>query len=112
MLPTKRKSAMPECPRITKEKKVKLESTIDCTQEEQLLKISEVVSISKKKVYPFWTESIQEKSKNLLSCTTTYCEDLVLNSWNSSAQRLLAGSWFPVKLTEVNKQSTVNSLKS
>jgi hypothetical protein len=42
----------------------------------------------------------------------TDCEDLVLNSWNSSAKRLLAGLWFTVKLTEVNKQSPVNSLKS
>jgi hypothetical protein len=35
----------------------------------------------------------------------TDCEDLVLSSWNSSAKKLLAGSWFTVKLTEVNKQS-------
>jgi hypothetical protein len=42
----------------------------------------------------------------------TDCEDLVLNSWNSSAKRLLAGSWFTAKLTDVNKQSPVNSLKS
>jgi hypothetical protein len=42
----------------------------------------------------------------------TDCEDLVLNSWNSSVKRLLAGSWFTVQLTEVNKQSPVNSLKS
>jgi hypothetical protein len=37
---------------------------------------------------------------------------LVLNFWNSSAKRLLAGLWITVKLTEVNKQSLVNSLKS
>jgi hypothetical protein len=37
---------------------------------------------------------------------------LVLNSWNSSAKRLLAGSWFTAKLTEVNKQSPINFLKS
>jgi hypothetical protein len=42
----------------------------------------------------------------------TDCEDLVLNSWNPSAKSLLAGPWFTVKLTEVNKQSPVNSLKS
>jgi hypothetical protein len=42
----------------------------------------------------------------------TDCEDLVLNSWDSSAKKLLAGSWFSAKLTEVNKQSPVNSLKS
>jgi hypothetical protein len=47
-----------------------------------------------------------------LSYTSTDCEDLVLDFWNSSAKRLLAGLWFTVKLTEVNKQSLVNSLKS
>jgi hypothetical protein len=35
-----------------------------------------------------------------------------LDSWNSSAKKLVAGSWFTAKLTEVNKQSPVNSLKS
>jgi hypothetical protein len=104
---------MPDCPQITEEKRVKLESSIDSTQEQQSSKISEVDSISEKKgLYPFWSESIQEKSKKLLSCTMTDCEDLVLNSWNSSPKRLLAGSWFTVKLTEVNKQSPVSSLKS
>jgi hypothetical protein len=49
MFPTKRKSAMPDCPQITKEKRVKLESSIDYTQEQQLLKISEVDLISKEK---------------------------------------------------------------
>jgi hypothetical protein len=43
-------------------------------------------------LYPFWSKSIQEKSKNLLPCTMTDCEDLVLDSCNSSAKRLLAGS--------------------
>jgi hypothetical protein len=33
MLPTKIKSAMPDCPQITEEKRVKLESSIDSTQE-------------------------------------------------------------------------------
>jgi hypothetical protein len=113
MLPTKRKSAMPDCPQITEEKRVKLGSSIDSTQEQQSSKISGVDSTSVKKgLYPFWSKSIQEKSKKLLSCTTTDCEDLVLNSWNSSAKRLLAGSWFTAKLTEVNKQSPMNSLKS
>jgi hypothetical protein len=112
MLPTKRKS-MPNSPQITKEKRVKLESSIDSTQEQQSLNIPEVDSnLEKKSLYPFWIESIQENSKKLLSCTWTDCEDLVLNSWNSSAKRLLAGSWFTVKLTEMNKQSPVNSLKS
>jgi hypothetical protein len=113
MLPTKRKSAMPDCPQITEEKRVKLGSSIDSTQEQQSSKISEVDSNSEKKgLYPFWSKSIQEKSKKLLSCTSTDCEDLVLNSWSSSAKKLLAGSWFTAKLTEVNKQSPVNSLKS
>jgi putative transposase len=103
---------MPDCPQITEEKRVKLGSSIDSTQEQQSLNIPGVDSISEKKgLYPFWSKSIQEKSKKLLSCTTTDCEDLVLSSWNSSAKRLLAGSWFIVKLTEVSKQSPVNSLK-
>jgi hypothetical protein len=113
MLPTKRKSAIPDCPQITEEKRVKLESSIDSIQEQQSSKISEVGSIlEKKSLYPFWTEFIQEKSKKLLSCTMTDCEGLILNSWNSFAKKLLAGSWFTAKLTEVNKQSSVNSLKS
>jgi hypothetical protein len=104
---------MPDCPQITEEKRVKLGSSIDSTQEQQLSKISEVDSTSEKKgLHPFWSESIQEKSKKLLSCTSTDCEDLVLDSWSSSAKKLLAGSWFTAKLTEVNKQSSVNSLKS
>jgi hypothetical protein len=37
---------------------------------------------------------------------------LVLDSWNSSAKKLLAGSWFTAKLTELNKQSPMDSLKS
>jgi hypothetical protein len=49
MLPTKRKSAMPDCPQITKEKRVKLGSSIDSTQEQQSLNIPEVDSISEKK---------------------------------------------------------------
>jgi hypothetical protein len=54
MLPTKRKSAMSDCPQITKEKRVKLEFLIDFTQEQKPSKISEVDSISKKKsLYSF-----------------------------------------------------------
>jgi hypothetical protein len=48
ILPTKRKYAMPDCPQITKEKRVKLGFSIDSTQEQQSLNISEVDSISKK----------------------------------------------------------------
>jgi hypothetical protein len=113
MLPTKRKSAMSDCPQITKEKRVKLESSRDPTQEQQSSKILEVDSILEKKgLYPFRTKSIQENPKKLLPCTMTDCKDLVLNSWNSSEKRLLAGSWFTAKLTKVNKQLPVNSLKS
>jgi hypothetical protein len=113
MLPTKRKSAMPDCSQITKEKKVKLGSSIDCTQEQKSSNISEVDSISKKKRFyiPFGPSLFRRSQKKLLCCTTTDCEDLVLDSWNSSAKRLLAGSWFTVKLTEVNKQPLMNSLK-
>jgi hypothetical protein len=112
MLPTKGKSAILDCPQINKEKRVKLESSIHSTQEQKSLNIPVVDSISKKKIYPFWIKSIQEKSKKLLSCIMTDCEDLVLNSWNLSAKRLLAESWFTAKLTEVNKQAPVKSLKS
>jgi predicted site-specific integrase-resolvase len=45
------------------------------------------LNFKKKGLYPFWTESIQEKSRKLLSCTMTDCEDLVLDSWNSSAKK-------------------------
>jgi hypothetical protein len=103
---------MPDCRQITEEKRVKLGSSIDSTQEQQSLNIPEVDSTSKKKsLYPFWSKSIQEKSKKLLSCTSTDCEYLVLDSWSSSAKKLLARSWFTAKLTEVNKQSPANSLK-
>jgi hypothetical protein len=113
MLPKKRKSAMPDSPQITEGKRVKFGFSIDSIQEQQSSKVSKVGSTSEKKdLYPFWSEYIQEKSKKLLSCTSTDCEDLVLDSWNSSAKKLLAGSWFTAKLTEVNKQSPVNSLKS
>jgi hypothetical protein len=40
---------MPDCPQITKEKRVKLGSSIDCTQKQQSLNISEMDSISEKK---------------------------------------------------------------
>jgi hypothetical protein len=80
-----RKSAKPKCPRITKEKRVKLKSSIDCTQEQQSLNIPEVDSISERKSsYFFWTKSIQEKSKKLLSCTKKDYKDLVLDLSNSS----------------------------
>jgi hypothetical protein len=51
ILPTKRRSAMPDCPQITEEKRFKLGSSIDCTQEQQSLNIPEVDSTSEKKVF-------------------------------------------------------------
>jgi hypothetical protein len=45
---------MPDSPQITGEKRVKLESSIDSTQEQQSSNIPEVDSISEKKgLYPF-----------------------------------------------------------
>jgi hypothetical protein len=49
MLPEKRKSAMPDCPQITKEKRVKLGSSIDSNQKQESSKISKVDSILEKK---------------------------------------------------------------
>jgi hypothetical protein len=63
MLPTKRKSAMPDCPQITGEKRVKLESSIDSTQEQQSSKISEVDSTSEKKVYILFGPSLFRRSQ-------------------------------------------------
>jgi hypothetical protein len=65
MLPSKRKSAMPDCLQITEEKRVKLRSSIDCTQEQQSSKIPEVDSISEKKVYiPFGLSLFRRSQKN------------------------------------------------
>jgi hypothetical protein len=91
----------------------KLKTSIDFTQEQQLLKILKVNSIPKKEVsYLFWTEYILKESKKLLSCKRKYCVDLVLNSWSSSANRLLAGSRFTTKPTLMNKMFTRNSLET
>jgi hypothetical protein len=66
------------------------------------------LNFKKKKIYPFWTESTQERSKKLLSCTMTDCEDLVFDLSDSGlgflkcVKRLHEGSWLTVKLTEVN----------
>jgi hypothetical protein len=50
---------MPDCPQITEEKRVKLGSSIDCTQEQQSFNIPEVDSISEEKgLYPFWSKFI------------------------------------------------------
>jgi hypothetical protein len=76
------------------------------------------LNIGKKSLYFFWTKFIQEKPKKLLSCTKKDYKDLVSDLSDSGlgplkcAKRLLEGLWFTVKLTEVNKQSPVNSLKS
>jgi hypothetical protein len=65
MLPSKRESAMPDCPQITKEKRVKLGSSIDSTQEQQSSKISKVDSTSEKKVYiPFGPSIFRRSQKN------------------------------------------------
>jgi hypothetical protein len=56
---------MPDCPQITKEKRVKLGSLIDSTQEQQSLKISEVNSISKKKKFiPFGASLFRRIQRN------------------------------------------------
>jgi hypothetical protein len=65
ILPGKRTSAMLDCPQFIKEKRVKLEFSINSIQKQKSSKILEVDSISKEKVYPFWTKSIQEKSNKL-----------------------------------------------
>lgn len=49
ILPIKRKPAMSNYSRITKNMRGKLEASIDCTQEQKSSKISELVSNSKKK---------------------------------------------------------------
>jgi hypothetical protein len=65
MLPTKRKSAMPDCFQITEEKGVKLESSIDSTQEQKSPKISEVDSVSEKTVYiPFGPSLFRRSQRN------------------------------------------------
>jgi hypothetical protein len=91
MLPTKRKSAMPDCPQITEEKRVKLVFLDRFHPGTAIIKhIGSGLNFRKKRVdIPFG--SIQEKSKKLLSCTSADCEDLVLNSWNLSAKKLLSG---------------------
>jgi hypothetical protein len=106
MLPTKRKSAMPDCPQITEEKSQVgiLDRLYPGTA---IIKyIGNGLNFREKKIHPFWTASIQEKSKKLLFCIAIDCENLVLNSWNSSAKRLLAGSWF----TEQTVTSELSSL--
>jgi hypothetical protein len=66
MLPTKRKSAMPDCSQITEEKRVKLKFSIDSTQEKQSSKISEVDSTSEKKCLyiPFGPSLFRRSQKN------------------------------------------------
>jgi hypothetical protein len=49
---------MPDSPQITKEKRVKLGSSIDSTQEQKSSKISEVDSISKKKKRLFLLDQV------------------------------------------------------
>jgi hypothetical protein len=56
---------MPDCPQITEEKRVKLGSSIDSTQEQQSSNIPEVNSIQKKRVYiPFGPSLFRRSQKN------------------------------------------------
>jgi hypothetical protein len=56
---------MPDCPQINKEKKVKLGSSIDSTQEQKSLNIPEVDSISKKKKFiPFGPSLFRRSQRN------------------------------------------------
>jgi predicted site-specific integrase-resolvase len=64
------------------------------------------LNFKKKKVYPFWSKPIQEKSKKLLSCTSTDCEDLVLDFWDSSAKKLLE-----VSLMDSTKKQQIGPAK-
>jgi hypothetical protein len=61
MLPTKRKSAMPDCLHIAKEKRVKLKFSINCTKEQKSLNISEVNSISEKKGFIFLLDQVYSR---------------------------------------------------
>jgi hypothetical protein len=63
MLPTKRKSAMPDCPQFTKDKRIKLGSSIGFTQEQKSLNISEVDSTLEKKVYISFGPSLFRRSQ-------------------------------------------------
>jgi hypothetical protein len=56
---------MPDSPQITEEKRVKLESSIDSTQEQQSLNIPEVNQFQKKRVYiPFGPSLFRRSEKN------------------------------------------------
>ena len=61
---------------------------------------------------PFWNKYTRETSAKLWSCTKTDCVDLGTSSWNLSAQKLLAGSWFTTKVTSLNGTTLRNSQKT
>lgn len=77
----KKKSAIPDSSRTNYQKeKGQVENLSRFHPGTKLFKISKVDSSSTKKLHPFWTESILEKPKNLLTCTISDCENLALDS--------------------------------
>jgi hypothetical protein len=70
----KKKSAMPDCLQIIKEKRVKLGSSIDSIQEQKSSKISEVDSISEKK--GFISLLVQVYSGEVKEITVLYIDRL------------------------------------
>lgn len=77
----KKKSAIPDSSRTNYQKeKGQVENLSRFHPGTKLFKISKVDSSSTKKLHPFWTESILEKPKNLLTCTISNCENLALDS--------------------------------
>lgn len=77
----KKKSAIPDSSRTNYQKeKGQVENLSRFHPGTKLFKISKVDSSSTKKLHPFWTESILEKPKNLLTCTISGCENLALDS--------------------------------
>lgn len=77
----KKKSAIPDSSRTNYQKeKRQVENLSRFHPGTKLFKISKVDSSSTKKLHPFWTESILEKPKNLLTCTISDCENLALDS--------------------------------
>lgn len=77
----KKKSAIPDSSRTNYQKeKGQVENLSRFHPGTKLFKISKVDLSSTKKLHPFWTESILEKPKNLLTCTISNCENLALDS--------------------------------
>ena len=81
VLPTKRNLLYPTLlVLIIKKKRGKLKTSADSTQEQNFSKYRKWIQVQQKKLHPFWTESILEKPKNLLTCTISDCENLALDS--------------------------------